>query len=175
MNGKCSVLENFLLNLCSCTYDFFISSFATLHYLMCCIFSDIMQLFTSNCEVKKKFSKCLKYYPSAQAQQEQKRDITSDATCLLVQTNILVVVLFLSAVQDGGGGGWDALLARGLSSNQVLQQLLPILCLCMAVIYGLGDKLCSFVAGIFIPQYHFPFSVALAFGQVSDCDCKECK
>lgn len=81
------------------------------------------------------------------------------------------------AVLVGSPGYWrgrqDSLLARGLPSNQVLQQLLPILCLGMAVIYGLADNLCNFVTGIFIPQYHFPFSVALSFGQVGVCDCKE--
>lgn len=67
----------------------------------------------------------------------------------------------------------DCLVARGLPSNQVLQQLLPILYLGVAIIYSLADNLYNFVAGIFIPQYHFPFSVALSFGQVGACDCKE--
>lgn len=74
--------------------------------------------------------------------------------------------------------GWwrrrqDFLLDRGLPSSQVPRQLLPILYLGVAVIYGLADNLCNFVTGIFIPQYHFPFSVALSFGQVGACNCKE--
>ncbi|XP_023183597.1 uncharacterized protein LOC111606687 [Xiphophorus maculatus] len=33
-------------------------------------------------------------------------------------------------------------------------------------VYGQADKLRNFVAGIFIPQYHYPFPVALCFTQV---------
>lgn len=55
---------------------------------------------------------------------------------------------------------------KGLSSNHALKPLVPTLCLVVVVIYGLGDKLRNFVAGIFIPQYHYPYAVALCFAQV---------
>ncbi|XP_035028795.1 uncharacterized protein si:ch211-248a14.8 [Hippoglossus stenolepis] len=56
--------------------------------------------------------------------------------------------------------------ARSLSSNHALRPLVPALCLVVLVIYGLADRLRNFVAGIFIPQYHYPYAVALCFGQV---------
>nr|XP_019953703.1 PREDICTED: uncharacterized protein LOC109636434 [Paralichthys olivaceus]XP_019953714.1 PREDICTED: uncharacterized protein LOC109636434 [Paralichthys olivaceus] len=56
--------------------------------------------------------------------------------------------------------------ARSLSANRALKPLVPVLCLVVVVIYGLADKLRNFVAGIFIPQYHYPYAVALCFGQV---------
>ncbi|CAB1444216.1 unnamed protein product [Pleuronectes platessa] len=56
--------------------------------------------------------------------------------------------------------------ARSLSLNHALRPLVPVLCLVVLVIYGLADKLRTFVAGIFIPQYHYPYAVALCFGQV---------
>ncbi|XP_055083202.1 uncharacterized protein si:ch211-248a14.8 isoform X2 [Periophthalmus magnuspinnatus] len=43
---------------------------------------------------------------------------------------------------------------------------MPTLCLLLFVIYSLGDKLHNFVAGVFIPQYHYPYAVALCFGKV---------
>ncbi|XP_037637366.1 uncharacterized protein si:ch211-248a14.8 isoform X2 [Sebastes umbrosus] len=62
--------------------------------------------------------------------------------------------------------GWCASATRSLSSNHALKPLVPTLCLVVVVIYGLADKLRNFVAGIFIPQYHYPYAVALCFGQV---------
>ncbi|XP_053189262.1 uncharacterized protein si:ch211-248a14.8 isoform X1 [Scomber japonicus] len=53
-----------------------------------------------------------------------------------------------------------------VSANHMLKPLMPALCLVVAVIYGLADKLRNFVAGIFIPQYHYPYAVALCFAQV---------
>lgn len=48
-----------------------------------------------------------------------------------------------------------------------LQKLLvPTFCLVVLVTYGLCDKLRNFVFGIFVPQYHYAYSVALSFGQV---------
>ena len=43
----------------------------------------------------------------------------------------------------------------------------PVLWATLLLIYGLADQLHRFVAGIFIPQYHFPYAVALCFAQVS--------
>lgn len=62
--------------------------------------------------------------------------------------------------------GWCVLLLKSLFSNHNLKPLLPSLCLVLLVIFGLGDRLHNFVAGIFIPQYHYPYAVALCFGQV---------
>ena len=42
----------------------------------------------------------------------------------------------------------------------------PVLWVPLLVIYVLADKLHRFVAGIFIPQYHYPYVVALCFAQV---------
>ncbi|XP_077586028.1 uncharacterized protein LOC144205494 isoform X2 [Stigmatopora nigra] len=44
----------------------------------------------------------------------------------------------------------------------------PLTALCAVVffLYGLADQLRSFVAGVFLPQYHYPYAVALSFGQV---------
>ncbi|XP_034041362.1 uncharacterized protein LOC117523858 [Thalassophryne amazonica] len=55
---------------------------------------------------------------------------------------------------------------RSLCFTHVLNPLGLTLCLVVAVIYSLTDKLRNFVAGIFIPQYHFTYAVALCFGQV---------
>lgn len=57
-------------------------------------------------------------------------------------------------------------MAKSLLSDHAVRLLLPTLCLLVVALYALGDKLRHFVAGIFIPQYHYPFSVALCFGQV---------
>ncbi|XP_026212220.1 uncharacterized protein si:ch211-248a14.8 isoform X2 [Anabas testudineus] len=62
--------------------------------------------------------------------------------------------------------GWCASAVKNLSSNHSLKPLVPTLCLVVVVIYGLADKLQNFVAGIFIPQYHYPYAVALSFAQV---------
>lgn len=67
--------------------------------------------------------------------------------------------------------GWCASVTKSLSSNHALKQLLPTLCLVVVVIYGLADKLRNFVTGIFIPQYHYPYSVALCFAQVGVWQC----
>ncbi|XP_072292863.1 uncharacterized protein [Eucyclogobius newberryi] len=56
-------------------------------------------------------------------------------------------------------------LLKSLLSNPCLKPLVPPLCLLLFVIHGLGDKLHNFVAGIFIPQYHYPYAVSLCFGQ----------
>ena len=53
-----------------------------------------------------------------------------------------------------------------VSANHMPKPLMPALCMVVAVIYGLADKLRNFVAGIFIPQYHYPYAVALCFAQV---------
>lgn len=62
--------------------------------------------------------------------------------------------------------GWGVFLLKTLLSSPRLKPLLPALCLLLLVTVALGSRLYNFVAGIFIPQYHFPFSVALCFGQV---------
>ncbi|XP_056290960.1 uncharacterized protein si:ch211-248a14.8 isoform X2 [Pseudoliparis swirei] len=62
--------------------------------------------------------------------------------------------------------GWCASVLTTLSSNRVLKALLPTLCLALVLVYGLADKLRNFVASVFIPQYHFPYAVALCFAQV---------
>lgn len=62
--------------------------------------------------------------------------------------------------------GWGVFLLKSLVSSPQLKPLLPPLCVLLLVTVGLGSRLYNFVAGIFIPQYHFPFSVALCFGQV---------
>lgn len=61
---------------------------------------------------------------------------------------------------------WCASATKRLLSSHALKPLLPTLCLVVVVIYGLADKLRNFVAGIFIPQYHYPYPVALCFAQV---------
>ncbi|XP_070696864.1 solute carrier family 35 member D3 [Pempheris klunzingeri] len=62
--------------------------------------------------------------------------------------------------------GWSASATKSLSSNHTLKPLVPTLCLAVVVIYGLAEKLRNFVTGIFIPQYHYPYAVALCFVQV---------
>ncbi|XP_023273897.1 uncharacterized protein LOC111663798 [Seriola lalandi dorsalis] len=62
--------------------------------------------------------------------------------------------------------GWCTSAVNSLSSNHALKPLVPTLCLVVVVIYGLADKLRNFVSGIFIPQYHYPYAVALCFAQV---------
>ncbi|XP_044070348.1 uncharacterized protein si:ch211-248a14.8 [Siniperca chuatsi] len=62
--------------------------------------------------------------------------------------------------------GWCASATKSLSSSHTLKPLLPTLCLVAVVIYGLVDKLRNFVAGIFIPQYHYTYAVSLCFAQV---------
>uniref|UniRef100_H2LK94 Si:ch211-207n2.7 n=1 Tax=Oryzias latipes TaxID=8090 RepID=H2LK94_ORYLA len=56
---------------------------------------------------------------------------------------------------------------KSLSSNHALKPLIPTFCLVVVLIYGLADRLRNFVAGIFIPQYHFPYPVALSFALFS--------
>ncbi|KAM4607260.1 uncharacterized protein ACJ7VT_015526 [Polymixia lowei] len=55
---------------------------------------------------------------------------------------------------------------KSLSSHHTWNPLILALCLVLLVIYGLADKLRNFVADIFIPQYHYPYAVALCFAQV---------
>ncbi|XP_071336403.1 uncharacterized protein [Trachinotus anak] len=62
--------------------------------------------------------------------------------------------------------GWCISAVKSLSPNHAPKPLVPTLCLAVVVIYGLADKLRNFVAGIFIPQYHYPYAVALCFAQV---------
>ncbi|KAK5854219.1 hypothetical protein PBY51_015309 [Eleginops maclovinus] len=62
--------------------------------------------------------------------------------------------------------GWCASAKKHLLSNHALKPLVPTLFLLVFVIYGLGDKLRNFVLGIFVPQYHYPYAVALCFAQV---------
>ncbi|XP_028280045.1 uncharacterized protein LOC114447787 [Parambassis ranga] len=66
----------------------------------------------------------------------------------------------------GWSAGWSASVANSLSSNHTLKPLFPSFFLLLMVIYGLAGKLRNFVAGIFIPQYHYPYPVALCFAQV---------
>uniref|UniRef100_A0A3B3ZXF7 Uncharacterized protein n=1 Tax=Periophthalmus magnuspinnatus TaxID=409849 RepID=A0A3B3ZXF7_9GOBI len=40
--------------------------------------------------------------------------------------------------------------------------MMPTLCLLLFVIYSLGDKLHNFVAGVFIPQYHYPYAAVIS-------------
>ncbi|KAF3708093.1 hypothetical protein EXN66_Car001266 [Channa argus] len=61
---------------------------------------------------------------------------------------------------------WYFPVVRSLCPTHLLKSLLPTLGLVVVVIYGLADKLRNFVAGIFIPQYHYPYAVALSFAQV---------
>nr|XP_020455336.1 uncharacterized protein LOC109959913 isoform X2 [Monopterus albus] len=61
---------------------------------------------------------------------------------------------------------WCASAVKTLSSNHALKPLVPTFCLVIVVIYGVADKLRNFVASIFIPQYHYPYAVALSFAQV---------
>uniref|UniRef100_A0A3B4UW31 Si:ch211-207n2.7 n=1 Tax=Seriola dumerili TaxID=41447 RepID=A0A3B4UW31_SERDU len=68
-----------------------------------------------------------------------------------------------------GRRGWCTSVMNSLSSNHALKPLVPTLCLVVVVIYGLADKLRNFVSGIFIPQYHYPYAVALCFAQVGAC------
>ncbi|XP_057704619.1 uncharacterized protein si:ch211-248a14.8 isoform X2 [Corythoichthys intestinalis] len=62
--------------------------------------------------------------------------------------------------------GWCKSTARTFSSKHALKPMLPALCVVLFFLYGLVNKLRSFVAGIFLPQYHYPYVVALCFGQV---------
>ncbi|KAK5908679.1 hypothetical protein CgunFtcFv8_016714 [Champsocephalus gunnari] len=62
--------------------------------------------------------------------------------------------------------GWCASAKKSLLSNHALKPLVPTLFLLVLVIYGLGDKLRNFVLDIFVPQYHYPYAVALSFAQV---------
>ncbi|XP_077470025.1 uncharacterized protein LOC144084992 isoform X2 [Stigmatopora argus] len=52
------------------------------------------------------------------------------------------------------------------SSMRALKPSLPALCAAVFFLYGLADQLRSFVAGVFLPQYRYPYAVALSFGQV---------
>ncbi|XP_049592303.1 uncharacterized protein si:ch211-248a14.8 [Syngnathus scovelli] len=61
---------------------------------------------------------------------------------------------------------WCSFTLTTFSSNQALKALLPFLCAAVIFLYGLAVGLRSFVAGIFLPQYHYPYAVALCFGQV---------
>ncbi|KAK2824460.1 hypothetical protein Q5P01_021635 [Channa striata] len=61
---------------------------------------------------------------------------------------------------------WYFPAAKSLCHSHLLKPLLPTLGLVVVVIYGFADKLQNFVAGIFIPQYHYPYAVALSFAQV---------
>ncbi|KAJ4949365.1 hypothetical protein JOQ06_020880 [Pogonophryne albipinna] len=62
--------------------------------------------------------------------------------------------------------GWCASAKKSLLSNHALKPLVPTLFLLVLVIYGLGDKLRNFVLDIFVPQYHYPYAVALSLAQV---------
>uniref|UniRef100_A0A8C6LWV6 Si:ch211-207n2.7 n=2 Tax=Nothobranchius TaxID=28779 RepID=A0A8C6LWV6_NOTFU len=55
---------------------------------------------------------------------------------------------------------------KSFPSNHALKPLIPTFCLVVLMIYGQADKLRNFVAGIFIPQYRYPYPVALCFSQV---------
>nr|XP_046257569.1 uncharacterized protein si:ch211-248a14.8 [Scatophagus argus] len=77
-----------------------------------------------------------------------------------------MTVCFLGKSSGRWRRGWCASATKSLSSSHVLKSLVPTFCLAVVVIYGLGDKLRNFVTGIFIPQYHYPYSVAICFFQV---------
>ncbi|XP_007545483.1 uncharacterized protein LOC106934971 [Poecilia latipinna] len=62
--------------------------------------------------------------------------------------------------------GWYVSALKNLSSVHALKPLIPTFCFVVVIVYGQADKLRNFVAGIFIPQYHYPFPVALCFTQV---------
>ncbi|XP_015230096.1 PREDICTED: uncharacterized protein LOC107084677 [Cyprinodon variegatus] len=62
--------------------------------------------------------------------------------------------------------GWHVTALKNLSSNHALKPLIPTFCLLVVILYGQADKLRNFVAGVFIPQYRYPFPVALCFTQV---------
>lgn len=62
--------------------------------------------------------------------------------------------------------GWLASAVRSLPSSHALKPLIPTSCLLAVMIYGQADKLRNFVADIFIPQYRYPYPVALCFSQV---------
>ncbi|KAF7220335.1 solute carrier family 35 member D3 [Nothobranchius furzeri] len=62
--------------------------------------------------------------------------------------------------------GWFASAMKSFPSNHALKPLIPTFCLVVLMIYGQADKLRNFVAGIFIPQYRYPYPVALCFSQV---------
>lgn len=62
--------------------------------------------------------------------------------------------------------GWCASASKSVLSNRALKSLAPTLCLAGVMTYALADELRNFVAGVFIPQYHFPYAVALCFAQV---------
>uniref|UniRef100_A0A146P4M0 Si:ch211-207n2.7 n=1 Tax=Fundulus heteroclitus TaxID=8078 RepID=A0A146P4M0_FUNHE len=62
--------------------------------------------------------------------------------------------------------GWYVSALKNLSSNHALKPLIPTFCFLVVIIYSQADKLRNFVAGIFIPQYHYSFPVALCFTQV---------
>lgn len=58
---------------------------------------------------------------------------------------------------------------RNMEAKPVLHTpkfLVSTLGLVAVLTYGLFDQLRNFVFGIFIPQYHYPYSVALSFAQV---------
>ncbi|XP_019715808.1 uncharacterized protein LOC109510136 [Hippocampus comes] len=61
---------------------------------------------------------------------------------------------------------WCTSTVRTLSSNNALKPLVPTLYAALVFLYGSADKLRWFVAGIFLPQYHYPYVAALCFGQV---------
>ncbi|KAM3605782.1 uncharacterized protein V6R79_004622 [Siganus canaliculatus] len=82
-------------------------------------------------------------------------------------TNMMMKRRFLSARRRRKG--WVALMIERLSWlswSHALKHLLPTICFVIVLIYGQGDKLQSFVTSIFIPQYHYPYPVAICFAQV---------
>lgn len=84
---------------------------------------------------------------------------------------ISVTLWFMSLVHSSGR--WRTRYAsavRCLSAHHALKPLVASLVLLVVVIYGLGDKLRNFVASIFIPQYRYPYPVALSFAQVGVCN-----
>lgn len=84
---------------------------------------------------------------------------------------ISVTLWFMSLVHSSGR--WRrryASAVRCLSAHHALKPLVASLVLLVVVIYGLGDKLRNFVASIFIPQYRYPYPVALSFAQVGVCN-----
>ncbi|XP_075993315.1 uncharacterized protein LOC142988156 [Genypterus blacodes] len=61
---------------------------------------------------------------------------------------------------------WCGSVVKSLYSHHALKPLIPALCLVAVLIYSQADRLRNFVAGVFIPQYHYPYAAALCFAQV---------
>lgn len=84
----------------------------------------------------------------------------------------LAIFILLSAHLCFSSAWWQMHTPHALRAcvYEVCKPLVPLL-LCIAalvavIVYALADNLHSFVSRIFIPQYHYPYAVPLAFIQV---------